>query len=108
MDYQVWTKEEFGDNYTKVDCGDLAAVKREIDKAVRKGGEPILTVEVPYELSIKVSEVGSETVKSKAKRDKGTGAEGEGQVRSGDLGAVPKLGEGSGDPGAGDRVPGEG
>lgn len=72
MDYQVWTKEEYGDNYTKVDCGDLAAAEREIDAAVRRGEEPILTVEVPYELSIKVSEVGEEVPKTKVYQRKGT------------------------------------
>jgi len=91
MDYQVWIKDEFGDTYTKVDCGDLAAAKREIDSAVRSGGKPILTVEVPYELSIKTGEVGSETTKSKAKQSKDPGAEGESEVRPGDLGAVSKL-----------------
>lgn len=107
MDYQVWTKEEFGDNYTKVDCGDLSAARREIDKAVRQGREPILTVEVPYELGIKVGEVGSEPKKSKAKPDKGPGAEGEGEVRPGDTEPVPELGEGSRDNSPGDRVPGK-
>lgn len=65
MDYQVWIKDEFGDTYTKVDCGDLAAARREIDKAVRVGGEPILTVEVPYSMSIKVEPVGTEKPKRK-------------------------------------------
>ena len=60
MDYQVWIKDEFGDTFTKVDCGDLVAAKREVDQAVRKGGEPILTVEVPYSLAIKVEAVGTE------------------------------------------------
>jgi len=60
MDYQVWIKDEFGDTYTKVDCGDLLAAKREIDKAVRVGAKPILTVEVPYSLAIKVEAVGTE------------------------------------------------
>lgn len=60
MDYQVWTKEEYGDTFTKVDCGDLTAAKRELDKAVRLGREPILTVEVPYSLTIKVEDVGTE------------------------------------------------
>ena len=60
MDYQVWTKEEFGEPYTKVDCGDLAVAKREIDQAYKRGLNPILTVEVPYALSIKVEAVGTE------------------------------------------------
>jgi len=60
MEYQVWTKDEFGETYTKVDCGDLVAAKREVDKAVRAGREPVLTVEVPYSLAIKVEAVGTE------------------------------------------------
>ncbi len=60
MDYQVWTKDEFGDNYTKVDCGDLGAAKREIDTAYKAGKDPLLTVEVPYSLAIKVEPVGAE------------------------------------------------
>jgi len=65
MDYQVWIKEEFGDTYTKVDCGDLAAAKREVDRAVRVGAEPLLTVEVPYSVTIKVEAVGTEKPKHK-------------------------------------------
>jgi len=60
MDYQVWIKDEFGDTYTKVDCGDLAAAKREVDKAYKAGAEPLLTIEVPYSLAIKVEPVGTE------------------------------------------------
>jgi len=91
MNYQVWIKDEFGDTYKKVDCGDLPAAKREIDKAVRTGGEPILTQIVPYELSIKLGEVGSETKKSATKPDKDTGSESEGEVRPGDSEPVQKL-----------------
>ena len=102
MDYQVWIKDEFEDKYTKVDCGDLTAAKREIDKAVRVGGEPILTVEVPYSLAIKVEAVGtekphhretlketekrlkeeaeSEASQSEAEPGEDTGAEGKGKV----------------------------
>lgn len=65
MDYQVWIKDDFGDTYTKVDCGDLAAARRVIDTAVRTGGDPILTVEVPYSMSIKVEAVGTEKPKRK-------------------------------------------
>jgi len=65
MDYQVWIKDEFGETYTKVDCADIAAAKREVDKAVRAGAEPILTVEVPYSLAIKVEDVGTEKPKHK-------------------------------------------
>lgn len=88
MNYQVWTKEEYGDNWTKVDCGDLAAAKRVLDETVRAGREPLLTVEVPYELNIKISEVGSEAIKSKSKPDKGPGVESKSEVRPGDTPAV--------------------
>ena len=65
MDYQVWIEEEFGDTYKKVDCGDLAAAKREIDAAYKTGKDPMLTVEVPYSLAIKVEEPGSAKPKRK-------------------------------------------
>lgn len=102
MYYQVWTKDDFGETYTKVDCGDLPAAKREIDAAYKAGKDPILTVEVPYSLAIKVEEPGSgksqrkdndkkpetkekeasesEASQSKAAADKGSGTEGKGQV----------------------------
>lgn len=63
MEYQVWIKDEYGEGFTKVDCGDLPAAKRELDLAVRTGREPILTQELPYELSIKVGELGAEVPK---------------------------------------------
>ena len=68
MEYQVWKKDEFGDSYTRVDCEDLVAAKQEIDRAVRAGLEPVLTVEVPYSLAIKVEAVGAE--KPRYKLDK--------------------------------------
>lgn len=63
MEYQVWTKEQYQEGYARVDCGDLDAARRELDKAVRAGGDPLLTVAVPYKLDIKVSEVGTELPK---------------------------------------------
>lgn len=107
MDYQVWTKNEYGEEWTKVVCGDLTAVRREIDKAVRAGGEPMLTVEVPYELSIKVSEVGSEVKESKTERHRGPGAKSEGEVRRGDAETTGEVDKGVGDTGAADSVPGK-
>jgi len=102
MDYLVWTKEEYGELYKLATCGDLPAARREIDKAVRAGLEPTLTVEVPYELSIKVGEPGgvklptisvkekyrkgikevieSETKEDQAEPDQGPGAPGNSQV----------------------------
>lgn len=67
MNYQVWTKDEYEEKWSKVDCGDLPAARREVDKAVRAGQEPLLTIEIPYELSIKVGEPGSEAPKPKKK-----------------------------------------
>ena len=101
MEYQVWTKDEYGDNYTKVDCGDLAAAKREIEKAIRLSKEPTLTVEVPYEYNIKIGEAGVEVKKSKTKPDKVAGDKGDGEVRRGDEEDTEGLDKGSGDPGAG-------
>ena len=101
MDYQVWTKEDYSDNYTKVDCGDLPAAKREIEKVVKAGREPILTLEVPYEYNIKVGEAGSEVKKSKAKPDKGARAESDSEVRRGDEADTEGLDQGSGDNSAG-------
>ena len=103
MEYQVWTKEEYGELYKKVDCGDITAVKRELDKAVRAGLEPLVTVEVPYELNIKLSEVGSEVKKSEAKPDKGARGKGDSEVRRGDEAAAEGL-----DKGGGDSSPGSG
>ena len=113
MNYQVWIKDEYGEAWAKVDCGDLPAAKRELDKAVRSGRQPMLTQELPYELSIKVGEPGaeapihkvekektqktekeatrSETLKSEAEPDKSPGPESEGEVRPGDLETVPEL-----------------
>jgi len=91
MDYQVWIKEEFDERYTKVDCGDLPAAKREIDKAVRAGREPILTLAIPYELSIKTGEPGSEVKKRETKSSKDTRPESESEVRLGDTPPVQEL-----------------
>ena len=107
MNYQVWTKDEFGELWARVDCGDLTAAKREIEKAVRAGGEPVLTQELSYSVSIKLEEVKVETAKDKARSDKGPGVESEGKVRPGDTSPVPELGKGSRDPGTGDLLPGK-
>ena len=104
MDYQVWTKEEYADTYTKVDCGDMTAARREIDLAVRLGREPLLTVAVPYELNIKIGEVGDEAKKGKAKPDKVAGSESDRQVRRGDEADTKGLDKGSGDSSAGNSA----
>ena len=97
MEYQVWTKDEFGDSYAKTDCGDLEAAKREIDKGIRAGQEPILTQEIPYEVGIKLTEVKVEAIKDKTKSGKGPGAESHGEVRRGNEGATDEVSPGVGD-----------
>jgi len=105
MEYLVWIPDEF-EGWKYVECEDLKTAQAEILKGLMAGKEPLLTVAVPYDFNIKVKEdkIG-ETQKNKARGHKGPGAEGEGEVRPGDTGAVPKLDSGSGDSGPGDRVP---
>lgn len=106
--YQVWTKEEYAEGWSKVDCGDLQAVQREILKAVKDGKDPLITMEIPFDISIKIKEAEIGKVKeSKARRGKGPGPEGEGEVRPGADEPVPELDKGSGDSGPGDSVPGK-
>jgi len=106
MDYQVWIKDEYGDAYTRIDCGDLEAAKREIDKAIRAGREPVLTVGVQYTLDIKVKETVNEADKIKTKPDKNTGAKSNGAIRRGDKTTAPGLDQGSGD-NSPDNLPGD-
>lgn len=63
MNYQVWTKDQYADNWARVDCGDLGAAKRTILQAAKDGKQTVLTVEVPYEVQLKVGEPGEETPK---------------------------------------------
>ena len=96
--YQVWTKDEYAEGYTKVDCGDLPSVKREILKAVKEGKDPLITMEVPFDVNINVKEAEIGKVKeSKTERHKGPGAEGNGEVRRGDEAVAEGLDKGSGD-----------
>ena len=102
MDYQVWTKDEYTEGWKKVDCGDAPAVQREIEKAVRAGKEPLVTLEVPYDVTIKLKEaLIGEAKKSKTKLDKGPGAESDSEVRRGDESPTEELDQGSGDLGSG-------
>ena len=66
MDYQVWTKEEYGDNWKREDCGDLAAAKRTILANEKTGKEITLTVEVPFSTELKVGEPGGESKKKRS------------------------------------------
>ena len=106
--YQVWTKEEYVEGWSKVACGDLSAVQREILKAVKEGKDPLMTMEIPFDISIKIkeAEIGKAT-ESKARRGKGAGPEGTVEVRPGADDPVPELDKGSGDSGPGDSMPGK-
>ena len=91
MSYQVWTKDEF-EGWKRKDCEDLLAAQVEIMAALKRGAEPLLTLEVPFDVNIKIKEGKvSEVSKSKARPGKGAGAEGEGEVRPGDTDPVPEL-----------------
>lgn len=60
MDYQVWTKAEYGTEWSREECGDIEAAKRIILSARQQGKEVTLTVEVPFELLITVGDPGGE------------------------------------------------
>ena len=78
--YQVWTKDEF-EGWKRKDCDDLAVAQAELLAALKRGAEPLLTIEVPFDVNIKIKEdkIG-EVPKGKAKSDKGPGVEGKGEV----------------------------
>lgn len=92
MSYQVWTNVEF-EGWKRKDCESLIEAQGELLAALKRGAEPLLTVEVPFDVNIKIKEdkIG-EVTKSKAKPDKGPGAESKGEVRPGDTTAVSELG----------------
>ena len=97
MNYQVWTKGDY-EGYQKKDCPDLEAVQAAILEAVKAGKEPLVTVEVPYEVNIEIKGVTDSAVKkSKAKPGQGPGGESHGEVRRGDETVVEGLDKGSGD-----------
>jgi len=69
--YYVWTKGDEYSGWSKKDCPDLEKALAEIMATIRIGKEPLLTVEVRYEVDIKVKEgQDSEAAKSEAKPDK--------------------------------------
>lgn len=57
MQYIVWIKDEYAETHTRRSCADLAAVKEEVERCVRTGCDPVVTVEVPYWVAISVGEV---------------------------------------------------
>jgi len=65
MDYQVWTKEEYGELWDRQEVGDLPAAKRAVLEGAKAGKRVTMTVEVPFFLELKVGEPGGETKKPK-------------------------------------------
>lgn len=63
MDYQVWTSD-YGDTWTKVDCGDKEAAIREYTKLIKAGKEPLVTVTVPVEHKVVFKEPSEQPKKS--------------------------------------------
>jgi len=73
MEYQVWKKDEFGDTWTKTDCGDIAAAKREVLSAAKEAKEAVLTVAIPFTVQLKVGEPGAVGKKVQKDEEKDTG-----------------------------------
>ena len=67
MDYTVWIKDEFAEGWVPHDCGDQTAAKRKVLDAAKLGREVRMTVEVPFEVQLKVGEPGAE-VRRKGKK----------------------------------------
>lgn len=90
--YQVWTKTDYEGSWQRKDCGDLATAQQELFAALKRGAEPLLTVEVPFNVNIEIKEV--ETVEAtKAETEPGEGArvKSKGKIRPGDTPAVSEL-----------------
>ncbi len=83
MSYQVWTKDEFT-GWQRADAESLEAAKEQLLIALKKGLEPVLTIELPFNMNIDIKEGKPvETTKTKTEPGEGAGAEGEGKVRRG-------------------------
>ena len=96
MNYQVWTKDEY-EGWKRADCPDIETVKASVLAAIKTGKDPLVTVEVPFDVNIKIKEgkIG-ETTESEAKPDKGARGTSHGEVRRGDEKTPPGLDKGSG------------
>ena len=70
MDYQIWIKNEYDEGFMKQEAGDLEAAKRVILVASKVGREVMLTVEVPFELELKIGEPGDELKKTPSIKSK--------------------------------------
>lgn len=82
MEYQIWTKTEFGEQYDLVKAEGEEAVKRELLEALKAGREPILTVEVPFDLQLKIKQPGDQPKKTPARKSKDESEKPEEDVKS--------------------------
>jgi len=90
--YQVWTKSDSYSGFARKECADLAAAQVEIMAAIKRGEDPLLTVEVPFGVTIEIKEGKKvEAATSKTEPGESAGAAGEGEVRPGDPDPVPSL-----------------
>lgn len=107
MNFQVWTHDEY-EGWKREDCADIQEVQKAILKALTSGKDPLVTVEVPFDVDIKIKEdkIGEVTPRE-TKLDKGPGAPGKGPVRPGDPGPVQKLDQRSRASSPGDSLPGK-
>lgn len=74
MNYQVWTKGDEYSGWSKKDCADLPAALGEVLLAIRAGKEPLLTVEVQFQVKILAKEEPVEVEEGKAEPDQVAGA----------------------------------
>lgn len=64
MNYIILTKDEFSDMWRRQDAGDKGAAKRLLLEELTTGRQPILAIEVPFDLQLNVGEPGDETKKT--------------------------------------------
>ena len=69
MDYQIWSPEDYSDNWRRQDAEGLAAAERVIRSELQLGHEPVLTVEVPFQVQLKVGEPGAEPKETKVPKE---------------------------------------
>jgi len=104
MNYQVWTKDEY-EGWKRVDCDGLEAVRAAVLVAIKGGKDPLVTVEVPFEVSIKIKEgeIG-EATQSETKPNTVAGGASDECVRRGDPEPAHSPDKGNGVDQPGDRA----
>jgi hypothetical protein len=95
--YQVWTKDEYEEKWSKQDCESLEEARQAILLAIRGGEQPLLTQEVGYEMQLKIREGEVSPDKSKAKSRAKDKAEKTEEVTGEITANTPEPGPGTGD-----------